>query len=85
MMAQSINDQFDDRENVNEWIRFGMKLAVQSVLHPFEYSKVLIQVSKKSLFTCRLKNFWILICLHNKSLQSRERFQNELVRVKIPQ
>jgi mitochondrial carrier len=34
----------DEKENVNDWIRFGMKLAVQSALHPFEYSKVLIQV-----------------------------------------
>ena len=39
--------QGDDKENVNEWVRFGMKLAVQSVLHPFEYSKVLIQVSER--------------------------------------
>lgn len=36
--------QFDERENVNEWLRFGFKLAAQSLLHPFEYSKVLIQV-----------------------------------------
>lgn len=36
--------QHDDREYVNEWVRFGMKLGVQSLLHPFEYSKVLIQV-----------------------------------------
>jgi carrier protein len=35
----------EDKENVNEWVRYGLKLAVQSVLHPFEYSKVLIQVS----------------------------------------
>jgi mitochondrial carrier len=37
-------EQNDDRDNANEWIRFGMKLGVQSLLHPFEYSKVLIQV-----------------------------------------
>lgn len=36
--------EFDERENVNEWARFAMKLGVQSILHPFEYSKVLIQV-----------------------------------------
>lgn len=35
----------EDQENANEWVRFGMKLGVQSLLHPFEYSKVLIQVS----------------------------------------
>ncbi|KAG5674700.1 hypothetical protein PVAND_004652 [Polypedilum vanderplanki] len=34
----------DDKENVNEWIRFGLKLAVQSALHPLEYSKILIQI-----------------------------------------
>lgn len=48
-MAQ-LDDRERDRENVNEWIRFGMKLGVQSLLHPFEYSKVLIQV-RKTLFT----------------------------------
>lgn len=42
----SLVEHYEDRENenVNNWIKFGMKLAVQSVLHPFEYSKVLIQV-----------------------------------------
>lgn len=39
-------EQIDDKENANEWIRFATKLAVQSVLHPLEYSKVLIQVRK---------------------------------------
>lgn len=43
MMDQQRNGE---NEHANEWIRFGMKLAVQGVLHPFEYSKVLIQVSK---------------------------------------
>jgi hypothetical protein len=38
----------DERDNVNEWIRFGMKLAVQGALYPFEFSKVLIQVSEKN-------------------------------------
>jgi hypothetical protein len=37
----------DDRENANEWVKFGLRLAVQSALHPFEYGKVLIQVSLK--------------------------------------
>lgn len=41
----SLAEHYEDKEIANEWIRFGMKLAVQSVLHPFEYSKVLIQVS----------------------------------------
>lgn len=44
--------QHDDRENISEWLRFGMKLGIQSLLHPFEYSKVLIQVRfSKTLFT----------------------------------
>jgi mitochondrial carrier len=30
---------------VNEWTKYGMKLAVSAALHPFEYAKVLIQVS----------------------------------------
>jgi primosomal replication protein N len=34
-----------EKEQVNEWIRFGMKVAIQGILHPIEYSKVLIQVS----------------------------------------
>lgn len=28
----------------NQWISFGMRLGVQSALHPFEYAKVLIQL-----------------------------------------
>ncbi|XP_067646571.1 mitochondrial carrier homolog 2 [Eurosta solidaginis] len=38
-----ISDTHESRE-VNEWIRFGMRLAVSAALHPFEYSKVLIQL-----------------------------------------
>lgn len=37
----------DDNGNeyeVNEWIRFGLRLGVTSVLHPFEYAKVLMQI-----------------------------------------
>ena len=41
--------QFEN-ENANEWIRFGMKLAAQSLLHPFEYSKILMQVHKQKVF-----------------------------------
>lgn len=36
-----------DNENeyeVNEWIRFGLRLGVSSILHPFEYAKVLMQI-----------------------------------------
>lgn len=43
-MAQGFDDIPEPNEQVNEWIRFGMKLAVSSALHPFEYAKVLIQV-----------------------------------------
>ncbi|XP_039966373.1 mitochondrial carrier homolog 2 [Bactrocera neohumeralis] len=39
----NINDN-DENKEVNEWIRFGMRLAVSAALHPFEYSKVLIQL-----------------------------------------
>lgn len=46
-MAQGFVDVPEPNEQVNEWIRFGMKLAVSSALHPFEYAKVLIQVWKK--------------------------------------
>lgn len=53
-MAQ-IEARLDDPNGyVSDWVRFGLKLGVQSVLHPFEYSKVLIQVRtamKKTLFT----------------------------------
>lgn len=42
-MAMAL-DRNSDKDNANEWIRFGMRLGVQSILHPFEYSKVLIQV-----------------------------------------
>lgn len=40
-------DHSDVLENANEWVRFAMKLGAQSILHPFEYSKVLIQVRKE--------------------------------------
>ena len=47
-MAQGFVDVPEPNEQVNEWIRFGMKLAVSSALHPFEYAKVLIQVWNKN-------------------------------------
>lgn len=37
----------DDNESeyeVNEWIRFGLRLGVSTALHPFEYAKVLMQI-----------------------------------------
>lgn len=44
MSVSAASEQNEERENVNEWVRFGLKLAVQSALHPLEYSKVLIQI-----------------------------------------
>lgn len=38
------DDTLDERENANAWVQFGLRLGVQSLLHPFEYSKILIQV-----------------------------------------
>lgn len=41
----------DDNETeyeVNEWMRFGLRLGVSTALHPFEYAKVLMQVSCKT-------------------------------------
>lgn len=37
----------DDNETeyeVNEWIRFGLRLGVSTALHPLEYAKVLMQI-----------------------------------------
>lgn len=59
-MASAASEQSEERENVNEWIRFGLKLAVQSALHPLEYSKVLIQV-KINIFFCCIKIYEIII------------------------
>ncbi|XP_059615176.1 mitochondrial carrier homolog 2 [Phlebotomus argentipes] len=41
MNMSSIKDQ---QHELNEWIRFGLRLGLQSALHPFEYAKVLIQI-----------------------------------------
>ncbi|GAB0089855.1 mitochondrial carrier homolog 2 [Sergentomyia squamirostris] len=41
MNMSSIKEQ---QNELNEWIRFGLKLGVQTALHPFEYAKVLIQI-----------------------------------------
>lgn len=43
---EGFRSQDNEREHVNEWIYYGLKVAVQSALHPLEYAKVLIQVSK---------------------------------------
>lgn len=34
----------EDATEVNEWIKFGMRIAVSSTLHPFEYAKCLMQL-----------------------------------------
>ncbi|XP_055910394.1 mitochondrial carrier homolog 2 [Eupeodes corollae] len=34
----------DHEKEVNDWIRFGLRLGVSAALHPLEYSKVLIQL-----------------------------------------
>lgn len=49
-MAVRVEINGEEKEHVNEWMRFGMKVAVQGILHPLEYSKVLIQVS--NIFLC---------------------------------
>lgn len=41
-MSQNISH--DHEKEVNDWIRFGMRLGVSAALHPLEYSKVLIQL-----------------------------------------
>lgn len=35
----------EDQTMVNQWISFGSRVAIRIALHPFEYAKVLIQVS----------------------------------------
>ncbi|XP_055378790.1 mitochondrial carrier homolog 2 [Condylostylus longicornis] len=38
---EGINEQ---EIQANQWVKFGLRLAVSAALHPFEYSKVLIQL-----------------------------------------
>lgn len=38
------NTQIEENAEVNAWIRFGLRLGVSAALHPFEYSKTLIQL-----------------------------------------
>ena len=51
-MAVRVEVNGGERENANEWINFGMRVAVQGVLHPIEYAKVLIQVREFLNFLC---------------------------------
>lgn len=37
-------DGNESEYEVNEWIRFGLRLGVSTALHPFEYAKVLMQI-----------------------------------------
>lgn len=42
---EAVQARIDDPNlKENEWVKYGLKLGVQSLLHPLEYSKVLIQV-----------------------------------------
>ncbi|XP_063698524.1 mitochondrial carrier homolog 2 [Culicoides brevitarsis] len=34
----------DEAQQVNEWIKLGLRIGVSSALHPFEYAKVLMQI-----------------------------------------
>ncbi|KNC34673.1 hypothetical protein FF38_09124 [Lucilia cuprina] len=43
-MSLHNEDENQHNKEVSEWIRFGMRLGVSAALHPFEYSKVLIQL-----------------------------------------
>lgn len=44
----SIRNNENDRESEvqSDWDRFAKTAAIQTILYPFEYSKVLMQVSK---------------------------------------
>lgn len=44
MSALHDEDESQHQKEVSEWVRFGMRLGVSAALHPFEYSKVLIQL-----------------------------------------
>lgn len=43
-MSQPNNENEEENKEVSEWLRFGMRLGVSAALHPFEYSKTLIQL-----------------------------------------
>ncbi|KAH8345903.1 hypothetical protein KR067_008727 [Drosophila pandora] len=38
------NTHIEENAEVNAWIRFGLRMGVSAALHPFEYSKTLIQL-----------------------------------------
>jgi hypothetical protein len=41
----NVHDNGDEEERVSEWGQFVRTAAVQTLLYPFEYAKVLMQVS----------------------------------------
>lgn len=43
-MAALADYSRNEETEVNGWIRFAMRLGVSAALHPFEYSKTLIQI-----------------------------------------
>ncbi|KAH8415725.1 hypothetical protein KR222_010794 [Zaprionus bogoriensis] len=43
-MAAFADYSRNEETEVNGWIRFGLRLGVSAALHPFEYSKTLIQI-----------------------------------------
>lgn len=42
------NRENSEDTQANRLIKFGMRLGVSAALHPFEYSKVLIQVCNEN-------------------------------------
>ncbi|ALC44077.1 Mtch [Drosophila busckii] len=48
----------DSNSDVNEWIRFGMRLGISAALHPFEYSKTLIQIGYEPIAARPGKSLW---------------------------
>lgn len=43
-MSYRDEEEESQHDEVSEWLRFGMRLGVSAALHPFEYSKVLMQL-----------------------------------------
>ncbi|KAJ6641580.1 Mitochondrial carrier like 2 [Pseudolycoriella hygida] len=39
-----LRTQAQDHDEINRWIKFGMRLAVSSAFHPFEFAKILMQL-----------------------------------------
>lgn len=44
MNKEKTDEELKKEARVQNYINFGMRTAVSSALHPFEYAKVLIQV-----------------------------------------